>query len=105
MNKVIVNHKNGWSCTTTASVKMEVYKSDGKFKKRNTAVLTNVFDTGKKIEAGDSVEVLVRNEQDKKYYRAKVLAVTRSGAVKLHLISGGSEEGYSEVLEKIKGGQ
>ncbi len=104
MINVIVKHKNGWSCTKSSEIKMEVYKVDGQFKKRHIAILSNVFDTKGSIDPGDETDVLVKDGSQKKYYRAKVLAKTRSGLIKIHLLSGGTEEGYQEVLNIIKGG-
>lgn len=104
MSKVIIKHSNGWSCTMSSEIKMEVYKKDGEFKKRHIAILSNVFDTKGKIEPGRDVEMLVREGQEKKYYKANILAMTRSGLIKIHLVSGGTEEGYNEVLNEIKGG-
>lgn len=88
----------------SSEIKQEVYKVEGSFKKRHIAILSNIFDTKGKFEGGEEVDLLVRDGSDKRYYRAKILAITRSGMVKVHLLSGGTEEGYKEILNTIKGG-
>lgn len=105
MNKVIVSHSKGWSCTLTADVKTQVYKKEGEFKKRTVAILTQIFDTGGSIPVGETVDVLVRDGSAKKHYTAKVMARSRSGAVKLHLVASGDDTTYNTILEKLKGGQ
>jgi len=104
MNSVIIKHKNGWSCTKTSEIKMEVYKIDGHFKKRHIAILSHIFNTQGKIDSGENVDILVRDSETKKYYNANVITITKSGVIKIHLVSGGTEDGYHEVLKTIKGG-